>query len=86
MNTTEAEQKPTLLQQMGGVSGLIYASIPSIVFVAADAAADYTWRWRWRWGPGRASRCCAWSARSPSSPRCRVCWGRDRRLHRLPDR
>ncbi|GAA1699217.1 membrane protein [Mycolicibacterium murale] len=39
MNTTEAEQKPTLLQQMGGVSGLIYASIPSIVFVAADAAA-----------------------------------------------
>lgn len=39
MNTIEPEQKPSLLQQMGGVSGLIYASIPSLVFVAADAAA-----------------------------------------------
>lgn len=28
-----------MLQQMGGVSGLIYASVPSLVFVVADAAA-----------------------------------------------
>ena len=34
-----ADQRPTLLHQMGGVSGLIYASVPSMVFVAADAAA-----------------------------------------------
>lgn len=33
------DQRPTLLHQMGGVSGLIYASVPSMVFVAADAAA-----------------------------------------------
>ncbi|AQA05147.1 hypothetical protein BVC93_25155 [Mycobacterium sp. MS1601] len=39
MNTAETGHKPTLLQQMGGVSGLIYASVPSIVFVAADAMA-----------------------------------------------
>lgn len=37
--SVEAQPKPTLLQQMGGVSGLIYASVPSIVFVAADAVA-----------------------------------------------
>lgn len=34
-----ADQRPTLLHQMGGVSGLIYASVPSMIFVAADAAA-----------------------------------------------
>ena len=31
------EQKPTALQQAGGVPGLIYASVPSVVFVVADA-------------------------------------------------
>jgi hypothetical protein len=36
---TDSQQKPTLLQQMGGVSGLIYASLPSMVCVVADAAA-----------------------------------------------
>jgi len=32
-----AERKPTVLQQVGGVPGLIYASVPSVVFVVADA-------------------------------------------------
>ena len=31
------EPKPSMLQQAGGVPGLIYASVPSVVFVAADA-------------------------------------------------
>lgn len=39
MKSTETEAKPTVLQQMGGVSGLVYASVPSVVFVAADAVA-----------------------------------------------
>jgi hypothetical protein len=39
MKGIDAQRKPTLLQQMGGVSGLIYASVPSLVFVAADAVA-----------------------------------------------
>lgn len=39
MNIEDSQPKPTLLQQMGGVSGLIYASVPSLVFVAADAVA-----------------------------------------------
>jgi len=34
---TVGERKPSVLQQMGGVPGLIYASVPSVVFVAADA-------------------------------------------------
>jgi hypothetical protein len=37
VKTAESEHKPTLLEQMGGVSGLIYASVPSAVFVIADA-------------------------------------------------
>jgi hypothetical protein len=31
------EPKPSMLQQAGGVPGLVYASLPSVVFVAADA-------------------------------------------------
>jgi hypothetical protein len=31
------EPKPTVLQQAGGIPGLIYASVPSVVFVAAEA-------------------------------------------------
>ena len=30
------EPKPTVLQQVGGMPGLIYASLPSVVFVVAD--------------------------------------------------
>jgi hypothetical protein len=37
VKTAESEHKSTLLEQMGGVSGLIYASVPSAVFVIADA-------------------------------------------------
>lgn len=37
MNVAVRERRPTVLQQVGGVPGLIYASVPSIVFVAADA-------------------------------------------------
>lgn len=36
---TETQHKPTLLQQMGGGAGLIFASLPSVVFVVADAVA-----------------------------------------------
>lgn len=39
MNDAGKQQKPTLLAQVGGMSGLIYASVPSVVFVMADAAA-----------------------------------------------
>lgn len=39
MSTVESKPKPTLLQQMGGVSGLVYASVPSVAFVIADAVA-----------------------------------------------
>lgn len=37
--TEDAEDKaePTLLEQMGGVSGLIYSSVPVVVFVLANA-------------------------------------------------
>jgi hypothetical protein len=31
------ESEPTLLEQMGGVSGLIYSSVPVVVFVLANA-------------------------------------------------
>jgi len=34
---TVDQSKPSVLQQAGGVPGLIYASVPSVVFVAADA-------------------------------------------------
>lgn len=35
----EPDRLPTLLERMGGVSGLIYASIPSIAYVVANAIA-----------------------------------------------
>ncbi|HET6711994.1 DUF3159 domain-containing protein [Amycolatopsis sp.] len=35
--TDGEEPQPTLLEQMGGVSGLIYSSVPVIVFVLANA-------------------------------------------------
>lgn len=31
------KQAPTLLQQMGGTAGLVYAALPSLAFVAGDA-------------------------------------------------
>ncbi|WP_263996194.1 DUF3159 domain-containing protein [Mycobacterium yunnanensis] len=37
MTRTVDEGKPSVLQQAGGVPGLIYASVPSVVFVVADA-------------------------------------------------
>ena len=37
MKEAVRERKPTVLQQVGGVPGLIYASVPSVVFVVADA-------------------------------------------------
>ncbi|MBO0678714.1 DUF3159 domain-containing protein [Mycolicibacterium sp. S2-37] len=37
MKAVDAQRKPSLLRQVGGVSGLIYASVPSTVFVVADA-------------------------------------------------
>jgi hypothetical protein len=37
MREVVREQKPTVLQQAGGMPGLIYASLPSVVFVVADA-------------------------------------------------
>jgi len=33
----EEERPPTLLEQMGGISGLIYSSVPVVVFVLANA-------------------------------------------------
>jgi hypothetical protein len=37
MSEVVRERKPTALQQSGGILGLIYASLPSVVFVVADA-------------------------------------------------
>jgi hypothetical protein len=37
MSEVVRERKPTVLQQAGGMSGLIYASLPSVVFVVAEA-------------------------------------------------
>lgn len=37
MKTAANDRKPTLLQQMGGVSGLVYAGVPSVAFAVADA-------------------------------------------------
>jgi Protein of unknown function (DUF3159) len=37
MTDVDTQPKPTPLQQVGGVSGLLYASLPSVVFVVADA-------------------------------------------------
>ena len=39
MKEAVRERKPTVLQQVGGVPGLIYASVPSVVFVVAEAVA-----------------------------------------------
>ena len=39
MKGADTQPKPSLLQQMGGVSGLVYASVPSAVFAVADAFA-----------------------------------------------
>lgn len=35
------DKQPTLLEQMGGVSGLIYSSVPVIVFVLVNAVFDW---------------------------------------------
>ncbi|WP_327151881.1 DUF3159 domain-containing protein [Nocardia sp. NBC_01329] len=35
--TAAGEQKPTLLDQMGGPMGFVYSTLPVVVFVAADA-------------------------------------------------
>jgi hypothetical protein len=37
MTDVETQPKPTPLQQVGGASGLLYASLPSVVFGVADA-------------------------------------------------
>ena len=37
MKEAVTERKPSVLQQVGGVPGLIYASVPSVVFVVAEA-------------------------------------------------
>lgn len=37
MKEAVTERKPSVLQQIGGVPGLIYASVPSVVFVVAEA-------------------------------------------------
>lgn len=39
MKQAVKERKPSVLQQAGGVPGLIYASVPSVVFVVAEAVA-----------------------------------------------
>ena len=39
MKEAVKEEKPSVLQQAGGVPGLIYASVPSVVFVVAEAVA-----------------------------------------------
>ncbi|MBW4722510.1 DUF3159 domain-containing protein [Saccharothrix obliqua] len=39
MTQTESEKQPTLLEQMGGVSGLLYSSLPVVVFVLVNAFA-----------------------------------------------
>ncbi|GLW91440.1 DUF3159 domain-containing protein [Actinokineospora globicatena] len=36
------EPQPTLLEQMGGISGLIYSSVPVLVFVLANALGGLT--------------------------------------------
>ena len=35
----ESEKQPTLLEQMGGVSGLVFSSLPVVVFVLVNAFA-----------------------------------------------
>lgn len=38
MNEAERQRGQTLLEQMGGVAGLVYSGLPTVVFVMADAA------------------------------------------------
>ena len=40
MNEAVGDRKPSVLQQAGGVPGLIYASVPRVVFVVAEAVAE----------------------------------------------
>jgi Protein of unknown function (DUF3159) len=35
------DRQPTLLEQMGGVSGLVYSSVPVLVFVLVNAISDW---------------------------------------------
>lgn len=45
-DTTEPaadEVQPTLLEQMGGIGGLIYSSLPVLVFVLVNALGGLTW-------------------------------------------
>ncbi|AHI00195.1 DUF3159 domain-containing protein [Kutzneria viridogrisea] len=35
------EKQPTLLEQMGGIAGLIYSSVPVVVFVVVNAIFDW---------------------------------------------
>lgn len=37
VNATTQDKQPTLLEQMGGISGLIYSSVPVLVFVLVNA-------------------------------------------------
>jgi VIT1/CCC1 family predicted Fe2+/Mn2+ transporter len=40
MTSAETEEKqPTVLEQMGGVSGMLYSSLPVVVFVIVNFAA-----------------------------------------------
>ncbi|WP_111512632.1 DUF3159 domain-containing protein [Mycobacterium kyogaense] len=39
MSARESDVTPTLLARMGGWSGMLYASLPTVVFAAVDAAA-----------------------------------------------
>ena len=34
---TEEQSQPTLLEQMGGLSGLVYSSVPVLVFVLINS-------------------------------------------------
>ena len=42
MSDNDKAPAPTLLHQMGGVSGLLYAAVPSIAFVIADSMLGLT--------------------------------------------
>lgn len=37
--TSTDERQPTLLERMGGISGLVYVSVPSVAYVVANAIA-----------------------------------------------
>ncbi|MEU5696963.1 DUF3159 domain-containing protein [Actinosynnema sp. NPDC020468] len=42
MTSVNDEKQPTLLEQMGGVSGLLFSSLPVVVFVLVNALAGLT--------------------------------------------